>query len=46
MIAGVVNADGEAMLRIVVGDFGTQRIVVDAVIDINGGAVTVKALAG
>lgn len=33
MITGTVNASGEAMLRIVVGDLGTQRIVVDAVID-------------
>ena len=33
MITGVVNANGEAMLRLVVGDLGTQRIVVDALID-------------
>jgi predicted aspartyl protease len=32
MMAGVVNASGEAMLRIVVGE-ATQRIVVDALID-------------
>ncbi|MBW4690231.1 MAG: clan AA aspartic protease [Lyngbya sp. HA4199-MV5] len=33
MITGTVNASGEAMLRIVVGGLGTQRIVVDAIID-------------
>lgn len=33
MITGTVNANGEAMLRIVVGDLGTQRRVVNAVID-------------
>ena len=33
MMTGVVNANGEAMLRIVVGDLGTQRIVIDALID-------------
>jgi len=33
MITGVVNRNGEAMLRIVVGALGTQRLVVDAVID-------------
>lgn len=32
-MTGVVNAHGEAMLRIVVGDLGTQRIVIDALID-------------
>ena len=32
MITGTVNASGEAMLRIV-GDLGTQRSVIDAVID-------------
>lgn len=33
MITGIVNVNGEAMLRIVVGNLGTQRIVVDAIID-------------
>jgi clan AA aspartic protease len=33
MMTGVVNANGEAMLRVVVGDLAMQRIVVDAVID-------------
>jgi clan AA aspartic protease len=33
MITGVVNANGEALLRVVIGDLGTQRIVVDALID-------------
>jgi len=33
MMTGVVNASGEAMLRVGVGDLATQRIVVDAVID-------------
>jgi hypothetical protein len=33
MMTGVVNVNGEAMLRVVVGDSATQRIVVDAVID-------------
>jgi len=31
MITGIVNANGEAMLRIVVGNLGTQQIAVDAV---------------
>lgn len=33
MMTGVVNANGEAMLRVVVGDLATQRIVIDALID-------------
>jgi clan AA aspartic protease len=33
MITGVVNANGEAIVRIVVGDLGKQRVVVDAIID-------------
>ena len=33
MITGIVNGNGEAMVRIVVGDLGKQRIVVDAIID-------------
>jgi clan AA aspartic protease len=33
MITGVVNANGEAMLRVVVGGLNSQRIVVEAVID-------------
>lgn len=33
MITGIVNANGEAIVRLVVGDLGRQRIVVDAVID-------------
>jgi clan AA aspartic protease len=33
MITGLVNVYGEAMLRIVVGDLETRRIVVDALID-------------
>lgn len=32
-MTGVVNANGEAMLRVVVGNLAMQRIVVDAVID-------------
>jgi hypothetical protein len=30
MMTGVVNTNGEAILRIVVGDLAAQRIVVDA----------------
>ncbi|WNZ23118.1 clan AA aspartic protease [Leptolyngbya sp. NK1-12] len=33
MMTGVVNASGEAMLRVVVGDLAAQRIVIDALID-------------
>jgi predicted aspartyl protease len=33
MITGVVNVKGEAILRVVVSDLATQRIVIDAVID-------------
>jgi clan AA aspartic protease len=33
MITGVVNVNGEAIVRIVVGDLGKQRVVVDAIID-------------
>ncbi|NJL57968.1 clan AA aspartic protease [bacterium] len=33
MMAGVVNASGEAILRVVVGDLAAQRIVIDALID-------------
>jgi clan AA aspartic protease len=33
MITGVVNVNGEAIVRIVVGDFINQRVVVDAIID-------------
>lgn len=33
MITGVVNVNGEAVVRIVVGDLGKQRVVVDAIID-------------
>jgi clan AA aspartic protease len=33
MITGVVNINGEAIIRIVVGDSGKQRVVVDAIID-------------
>jgi predicted aspartyl protease len=33
MMTGIVNAKGEAIVRIVVGNLGTQRLVVDAVID-------------
>jgi len=33
MITGTVNARGEAIVRIVVGDLGAQRSVVDAIID-------------
>ncbi|MDX2232447.1 MAG: clan AA aspartic protease [Leptolyngbyaceae cyanobacterium bins.349] len=33
MMTGVVNASGEAILRVVVGDLAAQRIVIDAVID-------------
>lgn len=33
MITGVVNANGEAMLRVVVGNLEKQRIVIDALID-------------
>ena len=33
MMTGIVNANGEAMLRVVVGDLATQRIVIDALID-------------
>jgi clan AA aspartic protease len=33
MMTGIVNASGEAVLRVVVGDLATQRIVVDALID-------------
>lgn len=32
-MTGIVNASGEAVLRVVVGDLATQRIVVDALID-------------
>jgi clan AA aspartic protease len=33
MITGVVNVNGEAIVRIVVGDLGKQRVVVDSIID-------------
>jgi clan AA aspartic protease len=33
MITGIVNARGEAIVRVVVGDLGNQRLMVDAVID-------------
>jgi clan AA aspartic protease len=33
MITGVVNVNGEAIIRIVVGDLGKQRVVLDAIID-------------
>jgi clan AA aspartic protease len=33
MITGVVNVNGEAIVRIVVGDLSNQRVVVDAIID-------------
>jgi clan AA aspartic protease len=33
MITGVVNVNGEAIVRIVIGDLGKQRVVVDAIID-------------
>jgi predicted aspartyl protease len=33
MITGVVNVNGEAIVRIAAGDLGKQRVVVDAIID-------------
>ncbi|NER00239.1 MAG: clan AA aspartic protease [Cyanothece sp. SIO2G6] len=33
MMTGVVNANGEAMLRIVIGNLAAHRIVIDALID-------------
>ncbi len=33
MITGVVNVNGEAIVRIVVGDLAKQRVVIDAIID-------------
>jgi predicted aspartyl protease len=33
MITGVININGEAIIRIVVGDLSNQRVVVDAIID-------------
>jgi predicted aspartyl protease len=33
MITGVININGEAIIRIVVGDLSKQRVVVDAIID-------------
>jgi hypothetical protein len=44
MITGVVNLNGEAIIRIVVGDLEKQSVVVDALIDISGGMLTMKAL--
>jgi clan AA aspartic protease len=33
MITGIVNFAGEAIVRVVVGDLASQRLVIDAVID-------------
>jgi clan AA aspartic protease len=33
MITGIINARGEAVVRVVVGNTATQRLVIDAVID-------------
>ncbi|NJM46875.1 MAG: clan AA aspartic protease [Alkalinema sp. RU_4_3] len=33
MMTGIVNAKGEALIRIVVDDFGDRRMLIDAVID-------------